>query len=66
MSNLLLGVRTSLYDFKKIKLENVDFDSKVENFKCEVSRKANIPKDSLGVYIFNFYEVLMFSLFFFN
>ncbi|XP_073979135.1 ubiquitin-like protein 7 isoform X2 [Rhodnius prolixus] len=47
MSNLLLGVRTSLYDFKKIKLENVDFDSKVENFKCEVSRKANIPKDSL-------------------
>uniref|UniRef100_A0A023F8R5 Putative ubiquitin-like 7 bone marrow stromal cell-derived n=1 Tax=Triatoma infestans TaxID=30076 RepID=A0A023F8R5_TRIIF len=47
MSNLLLGVRTSLYDFKRIKLENVDFDSKVENFKAEVSRKANIPKDSL-------------------
>ncbi|KAK9506672.1 hypothetical protein O3M35_008564 [Rhynocoris fuscipes] len=47
MANLLLGVRTSLYDFKKIKLDNVDLDSKVDSFKSEVSKKANIPKESL-------------------
>lgn len=48
MSSVILGIRLSLYDFQRVKLENVDFDSKIEKFKIEVSKKANLPKDSFG------------------
>ncbi|XP_075221282.1 ubiquitin-like protein 7 [Lycorma delicatula] len=47
MSSLILGIRLSLYDFQRVKLENVDFETKIEQFKIEVSKKANLPKESL-------------------
>lgn len=46
--SLILGIRLSLYDFQRVKLENVDFETKIDQFKIEVSKKANLPKESLG------------------
>lgn len=48
MPSLVLGIRLSLYDFQRVKLDDVDFETKIEQFKEEVSKKANLPKESLG------------------
>lgn len=48
MSTLLLGVRMSISDFQRLRIENVDFEKKIEEFKVDVSEKAKIPKDSFG------------------
>lgn len=45
---IILGIRLSLYDFQRVKVEDVDIHTKVEQFKIEVSSKANLPKESLG------------------
>uniref|UniRef100_A0A0A9YLF5 Ubiquitin-like protein 7 n=1 Tax=Lygus hesperus TaxID=30085 RepID=A0A0A9YLF5_LYGHE len=47
MSSVLLGVRMTSFDFQRIKMENVDFNSKIHEFKNEVSKKANIARESL-------------------
>ncbi|BES88267.1 Ubiquitin-like 7 (Bone marrow stromal cell-derived) [Nesidiocoris tenuis] len=47
MSSLLLGVRMTSFDFQRIKMENVNFDSRIKEFKNEVSQKANIARESL-------------------
>jgi len=47
MSGLLLGARMSPFDFQRFKIENVDFEKKIDDFKTDVSQTANIPKDSL-------------------
>lgn len=49
MASLILGIRLSLYDFQRVRLENVDFETKIDQFKVEVSKKANLPKESLGM-----------------
>lgn len=48
MSSVVLGIRLSLFDFQRVKLDDIDFNIKVEHFKIEVSKKANAPKESLG------------------
>ena len=53
MSSVLLGVRMSSFDFQRIKMENVDFSSKIHDFKNEVSKKANIARESLGKILFS-------------
>jgi len=47
MANVVLGIRLSLFDFQRVKVEEVDLHTKVDNFKVDVSKKANLPKESL-------------------
>lgn len=47
MSSVILGIRLSLFDFQRVKLDDIDFNIKIEHFKVEVSKKANAPKESL-------------------
>ncbi|XP_046687052.1 ubiquitin-like protein 7 [Homalodisca vitripennis] len=47
MTSLVLGMRLSLFDFQRVKVDDVDLHTKVEHFKVEVSKKANVPKESL-------------------
>lgn len=48
MDALLLGVRLIPNQFKCIKLDNVNLDSKVESFKEEAAKKINAQKESFG------------------
>ncbi|XP_054287063.1 ubiquitin-like protein 7 [Macrosteles quadrilineatus] len=47
MANVVLGIRLSLFDFQRVKVDEVDLQTKVEKFKIDVSEKANLPKESL-------------------
>nr|BAN20903.1 unkown protein [Riptortus pedestris] len=47
MSTLVLAIRYPPNDFTRLQLDQVNFDSKVDNFKCDVSTKTNIPKESM-------------------
>lgn len=47
MSSLLLGVRIAPNDFRRIQLDDVNFETKIDNLKTDISTKTNIPKDSM-------------------
>lgn len=48
MSFLTLGIRVNPSQYQRIKLENIDFNNKIENLKVEASKKINIPQQGLG------------------
>ncbi|RZF48535.1 hypothetical protein LSTR_LSTR015427 [Laodelphax striatellus] len=45
MSSLIIGLRVSSFNFQRIKVDEVNFDSKIEQLKLEVANKANLSKD---------------------
>uniref|UniRef100_A0A1B6DYT1 Ubiquitin-like protein 7 n=1 Tax=Clastoptera arizonana TaxID=38151 RepID=A0A1B6DYT1_9HEMI len=47
MSSLILGIRLSLNDFQRVKIDYVDFQTKIDSFKEIVSKKTNTHKDKL-------------------
>ena len=42
-----------LKDFKITRIDNVDFNSTVEDFKVKVAKEINFLKENIGTYVFN-------------
>lgn len=48
MTSLTLGIRLIPTEFQRIKVENIDLESKVEILREEAAKKVNIQKQGLG------------------
>lgn len=46
--SLLLGVRLVPTQYKSVKIENVNLETKVDTFKEEAAKKINHPKECIG------------------
>lgn len=47
-ASVILGIRLLPNQFQRIKIDNVDLESKVEVLKDEAAKKTNIQKQNLG------------------
>lgn len=45
---VVLGVRIVPTQYKSVKIDNVNLDSKVDSFKEEAAKKINHPKECIG------------------
>lgn len=50
-ANIILGVRLRPTQFQRIKLDNVDLESKVVNLKEEAAKKINLETHNFGEFI---------------
>lgn len=46
--SVLLGVRLVPTQYKSVKIDNVNLESKVDSFKEEAAKKINHPKECIG------------------
>ncbi|XP_063223401.1 ubiquitin-like protein 7 [Bacillus rossius redtenbacheri] len=46
-NSLVLGVRLSLNSFQRVKIDGINFDSKVDHLRAEVSKQTSVPKQLL-------------------
>lgn len=47
--SVLLGVRLVSTQYKSVKIDNVNLETKVDTFKEEAAKKINHPKECIGI-----------------
>lgn len=61
-SELILGIRIDPQTLTTIKLNDVNFKTKVEDLKCETAGKVNLSKESFGKVTLRFVLTLCFFI----